>query len=369
MLFWLNRRRWFIALVILPTIVAAVYFGLIASDQYESQSRFVIKAPEQKAPQISSIANLIQSTGSSPALEQSQEVIDYVRSRNGLSDLEARIDVRRLFGNSTADIFSRFPQPLRDDRFENLYKFYGSMIKIDTDHDTGSIVLSVSAFTPADAYDINSRLLDLSEAMVNRLNARSENQAIAEAEKRVELAEGRVRQAALDMRTYRNSAEIVDPEKQAAGVYEVSNTLITQEAAMRAQLQSIQQVAPRNPAIRALSQRIAALDTQIAAQSGRATGTSSGLASKMTNYDNLMLTSKFATEALAAAHASLEGARSDARRQQFYLERIVTPNRPDGPTYPKRIQSVLIVGASALALYVIGWMLIVGILEHAPDET
>ena len=366
---WLHRRRWFLLCVALPTLLAALYYGLFAADVYESQSRFVIKAPEQKSPQISSIANLIQSSGMGAAQEQSQEVIDYVRSRDGLGDLEKRIDVRKRFGSPDADILSRFPQPLYDDRFEHLYKFYRSMVSIDTDHDTGSIVLSVRAFTPDDAHDMNARLLDLGEGLVNRLNGRAQTQAIAEAEKHVVLAEDRVRKLAQSLRQYRNSAEIVDPEKQAAGVLEISNTLTTQRAALSAQLQSIQRVAPRNPAIPALQQRIAALEGQIAAQTGRASGPTSGLANKMTPYDELTLSNKFAVDALAAAQASLEGARTEARRQQFYLERIVSPNRPDVPAYPKRLLAILVVAAASLALYVIGWMLIVGILEHAPDES
>ena len=366
---WLRRNRALLLVVALPTLLAVLYFGVFASDIYESQSRFVIKAPDQKSPQIASIANLIQTNGISAAQEQSQEVIDYVRSRNGLNDLAARIDVRQRFSSPAADVFSRFPQPLRDGRFENLYKFYRNMVAIDTDHDTGSVVLTVKAFTPDDARDMNARLLDLSEAMVNRLNGRAQNQAIAEAEKHVAVAEDRARKTAQALRQYRNAAEIVDPEKQAAGVLEISNSLIGQQAALSAQLQSIERVAPRNPAIGALRQRIAALQGQIAAQTGRATGTSNGLANKMTPYDDLTLSNKFAVDALTAAQASLESARTDARRQQFYLERIVTPDRPDVAAYPKRILSVLVVFAAAVALYLIGWMLIVGILEHAPDET
>ncbi len=355
--------------VVLPTVLAALYFGFLAADEYESQSRFVIKAPEQKAPQISSLANLIQSSSLSAAQEQSQEVIDYVRSRNGLADLQTRIDVRQRFASPAADVFSRFPQPFRDGRFENLYKYYHSMVTIDTDHDTGSIVLSVRAFTPQDAQDMNARLLDLGEALVNRLNARAQGQAIAEAEKQVALAEDRVRKTAQALGHYRNSAQIVDPEKQATGVLEISNTLTAQRAALSAQLESIRRVAPRNPAIPALQQRIAALDGQAAAQTGRATGTATGLASKMTPYDDLTLSNKFAVDALTAAQTSLESARTEARRQQFYLETIVTPDRPDVAAYPRRLLSIAVVAAAALALYLIGWMVIVGILEHAPDDT
>ncbi len=84
----LHRRRWLIVLVILPTLLATIYYSVIAADVYQSESRFVIKTPSQKQTQMSSIANLIQSTGLSSGQDQTNEVIDYIQSRNALRDLE-----------------------------------------------------------------------------------------------------------------------------------------------------------------------------------------------------------------------------------------------------------------------------------------
>jgi capsular polysaccharide transport system permease protein len=242
------------------------------------------------------------------------------------------------------------------------------MVDIHLDHDTNSAVLTVNAFSAQDAHDLNANLLDLSEQFVNRLNDRAQHRAIAEAERRVAVAEDRLRNARLALRSYRNSAELLDPAKQATGVLEVSNQLVSQQAALRAQLQLMQHVAPQNPAIPALRQRIAALGAQIDMQNGRAVGTKSGIASKLSDYENLSVEQDFATQMLSAADTSLEQARNEALRQQFYLERVVEPNTPDMPTLPKRLQAILVVAATVLCAYFIGWMLVVGIIEHAPDE-
>ena len=127
-------------------------------------------------------------------------------------------------------------------------------------------------------------------------------------------------------------------------------------------------VAPRNPAIPAVRNRIAAVTRQINAQTGRAVGTPGGIASKMGNYEKLSVEQDFATQMLTAAQASLEQARTDAQKQQFYLERVVAPNVPDDALLPHRLKSILIVLASLLCLYFVGWMLVVGILEHAPED-
>ncbi|AIT82835.1 Wzz/FepE/Etk N-terminal domain-containing protein [Novosphingobium pentaromativorans] len=363
----LHRRRWFILFVILPALLATVYYGLIAADMYESESRFVIKNPAQKQAQATGLASFIQSTGISSGHDQTNEVIDYIHSRDALKALEKDANVKAIFSNRSADVISRYPGPFKDERFENLYKYYRKMIDVSIDHDTNSAVLRVKAFTSEDAQKLNLRLLELGEQVVNRLNSRFQTKAIAEAEQRVRDAQAKVRNARMALRAYRNSHDVLDPTEEATGVFKVSNELIAQQAAMMAQLQAMERAAPRNPGIAALRARINAIGAQIAAQTGRAVGTDNGLASKLTQYESLKVDQEFATQMLTMASATLEQARTEALKQQYYLERIVEPDQPDVALYPKRLQNILTVIGAALALYLIGWMLIVGILEHSPD--
>jgi capsular polysaccharide transport system permease protein len=363
-----RKRRWFLLFVALPVILATIYYGLFASDVYQSESRFVIKTASQKPPQGTSIANLIQSTGLSSGVDQTNELIDYIQSRDALRDLEKETDVKSRFSTSSADWISRYPAPFHTDHFENLYKYYTKMVGLRVDHDTNSAVLTVKAFTSKDAQDLNLRLLGLSERLVNQLNGRFQAKAVAEAEKRVGDAQIRVRDARLALREYRNSHDVMDPTAEATGVLEVTNKLITEQASLRAQLQSIERVAPRNPGIPPLRNRINAIGTQIAAQTSRAVGTDNGLASKLTQYEGLLVDQEFATQMLTMAAATLEQARTEALKQQYYLERVVEPDRPDVAMFPSRLWNILSVAGLALALYLIGWMLIVGILEHSPED-
>ena len=45
---WLAKHRWLALFVGLPTVLATIYYGFIASPIYVSQSVFVIKSPGQK---------------------------------------------------------------------------------------------------------------------------------------------------------------------------------------------------------------------------------------------------------------------------------------------------------------------------------
>ncbi|MBB4860589.1 capsular polysaccharide transport system permease protein [Novosphingobium chloroacetimidivorans] len=363
----MRKRRWFVLVVVLPTLLAALYYGFIASDIYVSEARFVIKSPDQKRPQLSTLANLIQTTGLSSGQEQANEVLEFVRSRDALRALEKNAGARSRFAEN-GDPLSRFPGLFADNSFEEFYKYYGKMVDARLDSESGTAILTVKAFTPDDAFVINDALLNLSEGLVNRLNSRAQNKAIAEAQKQVELASDRARRARTALGGFRTSQEVIDPAKQAAGVLDISNNMVATRAALQAQLDNMQRVTPQNPSIPALRNQINAISVQIASQDSRVVGSGQGIASKMGGYEDLYVEQEFATENLNAANAALVQARNEAQRQQFYLERIVEANKPDTPVLPRRLLSVIVIAAALTCLYFVGWMLIVGILEHAPED-
>lgn len=362
------RNRWFLAIVVLPTLLAIVYYGVIASDQYVSESRFVVKNRSDRPNPGAGIASILAGTGMSMGQEQTNEVMEYMRSRDALSDLQKKIDVKKVYSTPTADFLARYDTFWRRDLFENLYDYYTHRVEVHVDAKTAVAVLEVRAFSAADAQAINGRLLDLGEELVNRLNIKANENAIVEARRRVSVAEDRARRARVAMAQYRNKEALLDPKAQGAGVLEIAAKLSAEQAALQSQLEVMQRVTPNNPAIAALQGQIAAIGRQIEVQNQRAAGTQSALASKLVGYENLLAEQEFATQALTAASASLEQAQTEAARQQYYLARIVEPNRPDWAAMPRRIIQILTVAAIALCVFLICWMLAIGILEHAPED-
>tara|TARA_A100001391_G_scaffold188957_1_gene159910 strand:- start:1859 stop:3022 length:1164 start_codon:yes stop_codon:yes gene_type:complete len=364
----LKRWRWFGLFVVLPSLLATGYYGFWAADVYVSESSFVIKAPNKKQSTGGSLSAILQTTGLNRGEAEAGEVIGYLHSRDALKDLSERIDVRAVFASPEADYFSRFPLIYQSDTFEDLYNYYLGMVSAMPSGEASLTELTVKAYTPGEAQALNLALLDLSEDLVNQLNQRVNSQAIADAEARVETAQKRTRDARIALGAYRNASEILDPQQQGLSVLTVSDGLIVQEAALRAQLAEMQRSAPQHPSIPALRERIAAVSQQVAAQTGRAVGNPDALASRLTEYENLMVEQEFATQTLTAANAALEQARVEALEQQYYIERVVEPNLPDAPILPTRIKSILAVIFASLCLYLVGWMLVVGILEHSPED-
>lgn len=363
-----KKHRWFALCVVFPTLLAMLYFGAFASDQYVSESSFVIKAPGQRGMQLSTLANLFQSSTTSGAQDESDEVIGYVRSRSALRDLSQRLNVRDMFASPEADIFSRYPFPGKRDRYETLYKYYGSMVEISQDHETGLIKLRVKAFTAPDAFKLNGNLLGLSEELVNRLNERSQRQTVAEDERRVIEAQGRLKSVRAQLAIFRNSQNLLDPEKQAGAIIDIVSKLTIERATLQAQLDVMQRATPNNPSLAVIRSRMSAIDAAIGGQNGRVVGDDRAIASKLGRYETLTVEQQFATQMLTAASAALEQARGDAAKQHFYLQRIADPNQPDYASEPRRFKAIFTVFAASLCLYFIAWMLVVGILEHAPED-
>jgi len=363
-----RRHKYFLLLVVLPVLLSSGYYGLIASDQYLSQASFMIKSPGQQGAQVGTLANLIQTTGLSRGQEETSAVLDYIRSRNALADLQKRINVRAMFMRPDADRLARYPFPLSRDKFENLYDYYKKNVEVYLDTESGMAQLRVKAFTATDAHATALALLSLSEELVNRLNERAHQQAIVEAEKRIGEAEERVRRTSLQMTAFRNRENLLDPRLHATGIIEIVTKLSGEKSELQARLERMLAAAPDSPGIALLHSQITALSREIDKQSRLMAGGDAALSSKLGDYEYLALEQTFAAKMLESASTSLELARAEADKQQFYLQHVVEPDAPDMARYPRRIASIFVVLGVTLCLYFIGWMLMAGIVEHAPEH-
>jgi capsular polysaccharide transport system permease protein len=357
---WFNAI--FVCTVLVPTALAVVYYGLIASDVYISEARFVVRNP-QRASQ-SSLGSLLQGTGFTRSQDDTYSVHDYMRSRDALRELDDKLQVRSAYSSQSVDVINRFPGLDWDDSFEALHRYYQKQVNIDYDTVSSITVLRVHAYTADDAKAINDMLLNMGERLVNNLNDRSRQDLIRVAEQEVEQAESKAKAAALALAAYRADRSVFDPSSQSAmqlqGVARIQEELLATEG----QLAQIRQVAPNNPQIGALASRAAGLRQAIAAETGKVIGSGTSLTGKAPVYDRLTLEKGFADRQLGSALASLETARSEAQRKQLYLERLVQPNLPDMAVEPRRIRSTFMVLALGLVMWGVLSLVVSSVKEH-----
>lgn len=351
-----------LATVVVPTAVATIYFGFLASDVYISQSQFVVRSPDK--PTTSGLGVLLKSVGFSNAGDEIFITHDYVQSRDALRSLNQDNQVLKSFGNPDISIFDRFNPLGWDGSFEDLYDYY--LGKVDINHDASSSIttLKVKAFTPQDAKRMNGQLLDLAEGLVNRLNTRGEVDLLGYAQREAREAEVEARRASQALATFRNTRGIVDPEGQAAVQLQLVSKLQDELIASRVQLQQLQALAPENPQIPLLRTRIGELGRQINAEINRVAGGRGSLSADAVQYQRLTLDREYADKRLAAAMASLQEARNESRRKHAYVERIVEANLPDEAQEPRRLRGILATFVLGLVAYGILAMLLAGVREH-----
>lgn len=359
---WARRHAGALLCVGLPTLLAALYYLVIAADLYASEARFVVRSPSRM--QVSSLVGLLQ-PGGAAGHEDVYSVQAYATSRDALQVLAGRLDLRAIFGRPEADVLAAYPNPVDWDNAEDFYRYYQRRVEVVYDTTTGISVLTVKAFRPEDAQAIARELLALSEDRVNQLNRRAHDNAVREAEADVERAQQDVAAAQGGLLDYRNRESLLDPGKTSGAIFESQAKAEAELANNRARLAELLRSAPKSPLRGELETRIAVLEQQVARQGARLTGGDGAMAPKLSAYEQLSLRKEFASRELSSALASLEAARAEARRQQIYLERVVDTSLPDRALYPRRFINVMIVFISCFLIWSIGKLLLLGVREHA----
>jgi capsular polysaccharide transport system permease protein len=351
-----------IVLVVVPTCVAAIYYGAIASDIYVSESRFLVRSPQHEE-QSGPLSQLLGGGGGG-ARDETYAVHDYILSRDALRQLEQRLPMRQAFSSKHADVFNKFPGFASDHSFEEFYRYYGKHVGVEYDSTSSISILTVRAFTPQDAYNINSQLLEMSERLINTLNDRSRQDLISFADNEVKLASDKAKQAAIALLNYRSSRSVFAPDQQAAlqltGVAKLQDELISTEA----DLAQLSKLSPNNPQIAALESRADSLRHSIATEAAKVTSANGSFSARAPDFERLTLDSTFADKQLGVALAELETARSQAQQKQLYLERLVQPSIADKSMEPRRTRSIFTVFIVGLIAFGVVRLLIASVREH-----
>ena len=357
-----RRGGLFLGVVVIPTLLAAIYFLLLATPIYVSEAHFIVRTPGQSAP--SALSSVLQGVGFSLAETDAFAVHEYITSRDAVAALEARNHLRQVLARPGADVLARFPRPFERQTNENLFRAYKRFVSVGYDATTGMSTLTVKAFRPEDAQAMANTLLDGGEALVNRLNDRAERDALTEARREVTEAEQRVADAQQKLTGFRNRERMIDPNRSSVAGSDLVSRLSGQLATLRAERAGLAAAAPRSPDLAGLDDRIHAYEGQIEVERAKVAGQDNSLAPKIADYERLTLERDFAGREATSAESALETARLQLRRQRLYLQRVVSPNLPDAPILPRRWLSLATFFASVLLAYGIIVLVRAGLREQ-----
>jgi capsular polysaccharide transport system permease protein len=357
------RRNAFKLTVVLPTLLAALYLGVLATPQYDSEARFLIRG-RSASPVVPGLGEMLQGSGFRTSQEDAMGIRDYLQSHDAVGALRQKLPLVDMFRRPEADIIARlwWEEPSA----ERLLDYYRRMVTVEFDSTSGITALRVHSFRAEDSQAIARALLELSEGMVNRLNERLQQDGLRVAREETARAEARLADAQLALTAFRERERAVDPARSAAIAIETIGALEGALAQARAEMGEAMRFARGdNPRVMQLRNRIEALGAQVNEERQRSSSAETGLSQQIGEFERLSLERELARGQLASAASSLEKARIDAQRQQLFLLRVVEPNLAEYARYPKAILTVLYLFLALSVGYGLAWLLVAGMREHA----
>lgn len=348
--------------VLLPTLLSAVYFAFLVSEQFESYSVVTIHSADG-GPMLG-LAGLIGIPGSS-SHNDVLTVREYILSRDMLQRLDKDHGYIAHHQASTIDWWAR----LRSDAtIEQSFKYFRDKVSANFDTASGTLTLRVRAFDPASARKFSKAILDYSEARVNALTERERQDRTAYTEAEVKRSEVRLRDARTALLKLQKEHSEFNPLQSATAAMSIRTGLEGELAKLRAELMALKSYMHANaPKVIETEQKVRALSAQIANESRKLIDprNDGGLSGSLMEFEEAMVEKEFAEKAYASAMTALELARSDASRQHRYVAVIAEPSMPDDSTYPRRVLGVFSVFGISFLLLGIGALFVAAVREHA----
>jgi len=359
----LSNKFTFFIFVVIPTIIAGVYYSNYASDKYISESRYIIQGNEQASADVLGMVTGL--TGMASSTPDSLAVLNYSVSHDFLEKLLPNINLMDHYSDLKYDWWARIPQ---DATQEDLLEYWGSeIINISYDNASGISKLEVTAFDPEIAQKISNSVLKINERFINDLSSEARADALKFAQDEVIKAETELLSIRSRLASFNEKEQVISAEQAAQAEQGIVATLKQQIATKEAELKSLSNYMQSNSLkVRSLKNEIDSLKKQTAVQQARWADPTTGKTVTRMVLDTEQLTSELAfTEKLyLTAITSLKQAQIEASQKQRYLDIIVPAHLPDESLEPERIYSTFSTFLASLMLWGVFALLISAIKDN-----
>jgi len=360
--YFLDREagRWFLWLVALPWLVAAFYYGVVASDRYVSNATFMIEENGSNAASFQGMSIL----GMTPHSGNDEKILEnFIRSDDMLLYLDQELNLKQHY-QETGDWISSLPG---DASREDFLSYFREHLSVRYDETNGLLNLEVQGFEPAFTETLADAILNRSESFVNDISHTLAYEQQAFVMKEVAMAEQRMKDSLAKLVAYQKETGMLSPEAEGAALSGIMTELQGELVRSKAELRNLQSyLNPNTAKVVTLKQKIAALEQQLSAETRRLTGSGGDLALNdlTVRYKELQLENEIAKQVFTSALVALESARTEASRKLKHLVVVSSPFVAEDAKYPRVgyiLASLLIV---LLMVYGIVRMVRATIREH-----
>lgn len=348
------------ALVVLLSIFIVVYYTLIASPRYVSETQFVVKQAAGNEIPLPGLASL---AGSTSGMRDALILKRFIESREMAVALDNSVALKAHYENSDWDTLSRLQH---SSTVEDYVEYYKQHILVFYDEMSDVLRVEVQTFDREYSLMVAQSLLKISEKFINDLGAEMVDQQTTFAREEVERSYQQLKKQQTTLIAFQDEFQLYNPEQQGSAVVQVINELEAKISKEQAELKSLQVVMRSDSSeVRTKKIRIDALQQQLAEEKERLTQQDKQSLNKINvSYQKIQLETELAADIYKSSLASLESVRIEAYKKLKHLLIIEYPALSEEDKYPRRIYNIVTWFVVLILLYLVIRLIVVVIKEH-----
>ena len=361
-----KNRLLFIGIVLVPFVIAIVYYAIFATNRYVSVAEIAVRQtdnanPAAEAPGLALLLGAVNPT----SREETLYLRQFITSADMLNILKKEL-------NWTDHYTSVYRDPLywlnNAASSEDMLAFYQRMVQAHFDEETGLLQLEIQAFAPEYAQKVLDVILRESEKFVNELSHRMTQDQLAFVEKELGTARMNYEVKRSELLRFQAENSLLDAEATAESRSTMIATMESELATEKAKLSALNAALNNGaPQVQQQKRKIAAIEKQLEAETQRLIaqgGDSNKLNTVASKYRDLSIQATTAEEAYKISLASLANTRIEINKKFRTLAVVVTPNLPDEAIYPSRLYNLITILVALLAILGIVRFIVATIDDH-----
>lgn len=363
-----SGKNWFlfIGIVVLPMIVAIIYFTLFATNRYVSVTEIAVRQTDNANPAISNAPGLALLLGATNPTSREETLFlrQYILSNDMLNLLQKELNWTEHYSSVYSDPFYWLGS---DAPKADMLDFYRKVVTAHFDDETGLLEVEVQAFDPEFSKKVLDIILTESEHFVNELSHKLTRDQLSFVEKELATARAEYEEKRDELLRFQAENNLLDAEatitSRSAMIATMEGELATEKAKLSALNSSLTSSAPQ---VQQQRRKIAAVEKQLMTETQRLIAQEGGskLNTVAAKFRDLTIQAGIAEEAYKVSLASLQNTRIEINKKFRSLAVVVSPNLPDSAIYPDRPYNLLTIFIGLLALLGIVRFVVAAIEDH-----
>lgn len=347
--------------ILIPLLLAAIYYFVFAADRYVSESKIAIK--QTGAMDVTGFQLGGTLLGGGEARQDAFFLREHILSADMLAYLDGKFDLRRVYAAPKLDVIHRlWAGATRDDFLE----YYRSRVDVVYDETASIVAIRTQGFDPKFAQQLNEAIVQQSERFINDISHKIAGDQMRFMEQELRVSLDRLRASKDKLLAFQNKHRVFDPAEEAKAMAGYINTMESELAAHEAELGNLKTfLSAESFQVKSLQNKINALRAQMDRERARISGGGKVQLNQLSSqFQELQSLSTFAGDVYKSTLVALETSRVDASKKLKNLVIIASPTLPEEAEQPRRTYILLTLAVVLSAVYGIAMLIIATIKDH-----